>query len=103
MKIFHCQSNYSGPLLTATLLILITVTITINDTSNNNNNNNNNNNKVNMRDCAELIGRQYENTCKLSFHWLVKIGDMSTCLWYEEREKGCQVNSVYGERKVQLS
>ena len=102
MKIFHCQSNYSGPLLTATLLILITVTITINNTSNNNNNNNNNN-KVNMRDCAELIGRQYENTCKLSFHWLVKIGDMSTCLWYEEREKGCQVNSVYGERKVQLS
>ena len=102
MKIFHCQSNYSGPLLTATLLILITVTITINNTSNNNNNNNNNN-KVNMRDCTELIGRQYENTCKLSFHWLVKIGDMSTCLWYEEREKGCQVNSVYGERKVQLS
>ena len=30
-------------------------------------------------------------------------GDMSTCLWYEEREKGCQVNSVYGERRVQLS
>ena len=30
-------------------------------------------------------------------------GDMSTCLWYEEREKGCQVNNVYGERKVQLS
>ena len=28
---------------------------------------------------------------------------MSMCLWYEEREKGCQVTNVYGERKVQLS
>ena len=27
---------------------------------------------------------------------------MRTCLWYEEREKGCQLNNVYGERKVQL-
>ena len=57
-------------------------------------------------DCAELISWQSENMCKLSFHWLVKIeGDnfMSMCLWYEEREKGCQVAYVYGERKVKLS
>ena len=33
-----------------------------------------------MKDCAELIGWQSENMCKLSFHWLVKIeGDTSTC------------------------
>ena len=41
---------------------------------------------------------QSENTCKLSFHWPVKIeGDTSMCLWYKEREKGCR------ELKVQLS
>ena len=28
---------------------------------------------------------------------------MSTCLKYKEREKGCQVNNIYGESKVQLS
>ena len=44
--------------------------------------------KLSDQDCAELIRWQSENTCKLSFHWLVKIeGDMSTCLWYEEQER----------------
>ena len=38
-----------------------------------------------MEDYAELIGWQSENTCKLSFHWPVKIeGDTSMCSRYKE-------------------
>ena len=41
-------------------------------------------------DCTELIGWQSENTCELSFHWLVRnSGNTSTCLWYKERGKRC--------------
>ena len=28
---------------------------------------------------------------------------MRTCLWYREREIGCQVNNIYEEHKVQFS
>ena len=48
-------------------------------------------------DCAELIGWQSENTCKLSFHWPVKIeGDASMCLRYKERERSCRKNTSAG-------
>ena len=36
----------------------------------------------------ELIGWKSENTCKLSFHWLVRnSGNTSTCLWYKSGKK----------------
>ena len=55
-------------------------------------------------DCVELIDWQSENTCKLSFHWPVKIeGDMSTCLHYKEWEKRLPEKYVHGEYKVQLT
>ena len=57
-----------------------------------------------MEDCAELIGWQSENTCKLIFSLAGKNGGGYKYVFTVQRAgKRLPGNYIHGERKVQLS